>query len=295
MFRLLLFLLLLTIIAINCRHRSAFAPPVETMELSDSLKGISGLIYWDDRLWAHNDRDDRNMYSLDPFDGSILESYSLEPVYQTRHEWEDISQDEDFIYIGDMGNNSRGNRRDLHILRIEKVAISRGEIVVDTIFFAYSDQENFHPIFPNTTRFDCEALLVTQDSIYLFTKHWIGGKTSVYSLSKSPGSHKALHRSTHHVGGMITGATFNEKKRTVILCGYTTLMQPFLMVLSNFSENNFFSGNRLKIKLDLPFHQVEGITTNKGNRYFISNERSYLPKVHEFQKIHIVDLQRYMD
>jgi len=293
--RLVIFFLLVAIIAVHCRHRSAIAPPVETMELSDSLKGISGLICWDDRLWAHNDRDDRNLYALNPANGSILAYYELESTRWSRHEWEDIAQDEDFIYIGDMGNNTSGNRQDLHILRIKKEAIRHGELSVDTIFYSYSDQQNFHPIIPNTTRFDCEAMLVSCDSIYLFTKQWIGGKTSVYSLPKSPGSHRAMLRSTHYVGGMITGATCHEDSGAVVLCGYTFFMQPFLLLLSDFSDNDFFSGTRLKIKLDLPFHQVEGITTGNGTRYYISNERSYLPKVHKPQKIHVVDLKSLMD
>ena len=34
-------------------------------------------------------------------------------------DWEEISQDKDFIYIGDIGNNS-GNRDDLKIYRAGK-------------------------------------------------------------------------------------------------------------------------------------------------------------------------------
>jgi len=265
------------------------------MELSDNLKGISGFISWNDNLWAHNDRDDRNIYALNPSDGSITQHFTLDPAFRARHEWEDMAQDKDFIYIGDMGNNARGNRRDLHILRIGKEGIRHGDLKVDTIFYSYSDQVNFHPIFPNTTRFDCEAMLVSGNSIYLFTKQWIGGQTSVYSVPKSPGSHQAMLKSTNHVGGMITGATCYKDSNIVVLCGYTFFLQPFLLVLSDFRGNNFFSGSRLKIQLDLPFHQVEGITTSDGVRYFISNERSYLPKVHKSQKIHLTDLERYMD
>jgi len=282
------------IIAVTCAHKYA-AAPAETMEISDSLKGISGLTYWNDRLWAHNDKEDRTLYALDPSDGSILECFELEATHWARHEWEDISHDDDYIYIGDMGNNTSGNRRDLHILRIGKESIRRGEILVDTIFYSYSDQKNFHPIFPNTTRFDCEAMFVTRDSIYLFTKQWTRGKTSMYSLPKTPGTHQARLKSTYHVGGMITGASCDEASRKVVLCGYTFMMQPFLLMLSDFKGNDFFSGSRLKIQLDLPFHQVEGITTDNGTRYYLSNERSYLPKAHKPQKIHVVDLERYMN
>jgi hypothetical protein len=289
-----LFVLLLILI-LYVSGRTNLVTPVKTMELSDSLTTVSGLILWDDRLWAHNDREDRGLYSLDPSDGTIFDYYMMGDQIWPRPEWEDISQDGEFLYVGDMGNNTRGNRRDLHILRFSKEEILQDDPVADTIHYSYSDQVNFHPIFPNTTRFDCEAFFVTADSIYLFTKQWIRGKTSVYSLPKSPGTYRAQLKSTHYVGGMITGATRHHESQRVVLSGYSFLIQPFLIILSDYSDNNYFTGNKQKIKLDLPFHQIEGIATRDGIRYYISNERSYIPKVHKPQKLHLVDLEKYLN
>ncbi|HDS07707.1 MAG TPA: hypothetical protein ENO05_08785, partial [Bacteroides sp.] len=152
--RLFIFIILILAIAANCNRKSTPVSPEETIEISDSLKGISGLTYWNDRLWAHNDKEDRTLYTLNPSDGSILEFFELEATRWPRNEWEDIAQDNKYIYIGDMGNNERGNRRDLHILRIKKEAIKRGELIVDTISYSYSDQDHFDRLLPNTTRFD---------------------------------------------------------------------------------------------------------------------------------------------
>jgi hypothetical protein len=96
-------------------------------------------------------------------------------------------------------------------------------------------------------------------------------------LSKTPGSYKAQYKNSYDVQGLVTGATLLENKKLVVLCGYNSLLQPFTLLLYDYEANDFFSGNKRKINLNLAFHQVEGIATNNGLKYFISNE--FLPKV----------------
>ena len=71
------------------------------------------------------------------------------------YDWEEISSDSLFIYVGDFGNNVNGNRTDLHILRIEKNSLLINSPVIDTISFTYSDQTDFTPTGSNNTDFDC--------------------------------------------------------------------------------------------------------------------------------------------
>ena len=54
-------------------------------------------------------------------------------------DWEEISQDDGYIYLGDFGNNT-GDRTDLHILRVEKSSLKSGKPSIDTIWYTYSDQ-----------------------------------------------------------------------------------------------------------------------------------------------------------
>jgi hypothetical protein len=58
-------------------------------------------------------------------------------------DWEEISQDSSYIYVGDFGNNYQGNRTDLHILRIEKKSFLLNQPIIDTISFSYSNQTDF--------------------------------------------------------------------------------------------------------------------------------------------------------
>ena len=267
--------------------------PVRTMELSSWVTETSGLILWEGRLWTHNDDSDTRLYEIDTASGSMVRPYLLKGV--ENYDWEEISQDDGFIYIGDFGNNM-GDRKDLHILRIEKSSLRSGDPAIDTIWFSYSDQVDFSPAGLNSTEFDCEAFVVSPDSIYLFTKQWLTGNTTVYSMSKQSGTHIAEKGATFQIEGLVTGATYLEEKHLLVLCGYSGLIQPFVYLLYDFPDHRFFSGRKRRLNLSILFHQVEGIATEDGLKYFISNEYSSLRAAGftNIQKIHVLDLEPFL-
>ena len=277
----------------SCIYSPATISPVSTFSLPVTLVETSGLIFWNDALWTHNDDTDCHIYELDTTNGNIVNSHLLSSVVNI--DWEEISQDSSYVYIGDFGNNLNGNRTNLKILRISKSSILLGSPIVDTISFSYSNQIDFSPTGANNTDFDCEAMIVAQDSIYLFTKQYVSHETSVYSVSKSPGTHLANYKYSYNVGGLITGATYLPESRLIVLSGYSSFIQPFIYCLYNYDSSGFFSGNKRKIDISLPFHQVEGITTNNGLKYYISNEDfTQPPFIANPQKLHILDLNSYL-
>jgi zona occludens toxin (predicted ATPase) len=95
---------------------------------------------------------------------------------------------------------SRGNRKDLHILRIEKNSVEGNIQKIDTISFSYSNQTDFTKLKSNTTNFDCEAFVVVDDSIYLFTKQWKQKNISIYH-PKTPGNYRAQLKDSFNVKG----------------------------------------------------------------------------------------------
>lgn len=276
----------------SCIYASTKIKPQSTQKLSDSLRETSGLIAFDNLLWTHNDDHDTNIYGLDS-NGKIQKKIKLAKVINT--DWEEISQDSSYIYIGDFGNNYRGNRSDLHILRIEKKSFLSNKPVIDTIAFSYSNQTDFSLQKENTTNFDCEAFVVSQDNIYLFTKQWTQTKTSVYVLPKIPGKYIAQLKETLDIDGLITGATLLASGKGIVLCGYSKMLQPFLYLLYDYKNNAFSTGNQRKIKLSLPFHQIEGIATLDGKLFYLTNE-SFVrkPLVNTPQQIHSFDLSTYL-
>jgi hypothetical protein len=153
----------------SCIYETVKLKPEYTVQLSDSIKETSGLIAFDNLLWTHNDDHDKTIYGLDTL-GKIRKKIVLNEVIN--HDWEEISQDSTHIYIGDFGNNYSGNRSDLKILKIEKKSFFDEKPKIETISFSYSTQTDLSASKPNKTDFDCEAFIVSKDSIYLFTKQW---------------------------------------------------------------------------------------------------------------------------
>ena len=276
----------------GCVYSSARVMVKFTKKISDSIAETSGLIASENLLWTQNDDHDTNIYGLDT-KGNIRKKINLEGVKNI--EWEEISQDSLYFYIGDFGNNIAGNRKDLHILRIEKKSALKSTPVIDTISFSYENQKNFEPKKEiNTNDFDCEAFVVLRDSIYLFTKQWVSEKTSVYRLPKKTGTHIAKLQETLNVEGLITGATALPHEKGVVLCGYSHFMQPFVYLLYGYKNNDFLTGNQRKIKVSLIFHQIEAITTEDGKLFYLTNEAVKKAFIDNPQEIHTIDLSPYL-
>jgi hypothetical protein len=272
----------------SCLYSAESVIPENSNALPELFSETSGLILWNDRLWTHNDDTDTNLYALNPGNLGTFESYPVQNSINI--DWEEISQDADYIYIGDFGNNTNGNRKDLQIYKIKKSTLLTNNQEIEKIQFSYSTQTDFTVTGSNNTDFDCEAFVVTADKIFLFTKEWISKRTSVYSLPKSPGNHVAAYQSTYDVNGLITGAAYLESKNLLVFSGYSTQLMPFLYLLYDFKGENFFGGNKRKLTLNLPLHQTEGIASSDGLNYFLSNEAYQTIS----QKLHKINLSNYL-
>lgn len=276
----------------SCLYSDTIIKPISTIELPKVLHETSGLLMWNHQLWSQNDGgNDNSIFAIDTLTGKVLNSYHLKATIN--HDWEEISQDKDFLYVGDFGNNACGCRTDLHILRVSKKSLLAKDPQVDSIQFSYSDQLSLSPQKGNQTEFDCEAFVVVHDSIYLFTKQWTSGKTSLYALPKIPGKYQAHYNSSLDIKGLVTGAVYIESKKMIALCGYTKLLQTFIYLLDDFKGNDFFSGNKRKMSLALSFHQIEGITSIDGIKFYLSNEEfSRPPYFSNPQQLHIIQLKQ---
>ena len=272
----------------SCLYKDVKMKSNYSIQLSDSIRETSGLIAFDHLLWTHNDDHDKTIYGLDSI-GKIQKKIVLENA--VNHDWEEISQDSSHLYIGDFGNNYAGNRQDMQILKIDKKSFLEGNPTVETIYFQYEDQTDFSARKQNSTDFDCEAFIVSKDSIYLFTKEWRSSKTRLYAVPNQSGKQIAKFKDTLDTEGLVTGATYLEAKKLIVLCGYTKRGKPFLYLLYDFKDHDFLSGNKRKINISLAFHQIEGITTTDGLHYYLTNEALVRkPVLNVHQQIHYFDL-----
>ena len=272
----------------SCLYKNLKVKPQYSVNLSDSIKETSGLILFENSLWTHNDDHDKTIYGLDSL-GKIRKKIVLDKV--VNHDWEEISQDSTHLYIGDFGNNASGSRTNLNILKIEKKSFLEGNPSIESISFRYADQTDLSAKKPNTTNFDCEAFIVSKDSIYLFTKEWRSSKTNIYVLPNQSGNHVAQLKHTLDTKGLVTGATYLESKKLVVLCGYSKIGKPFLYLLYDYKNNDFLSGNKRSITLKFPILQIEGIATQDGLHYYLTNESLVRkPIINVPQQIHRIDL-----
>ena len=260
--------------------------PGYSVQLPAELLETSGITRFQQGLVTHNDNSDENLYVIDTLNGAILQTFSLNGT--TNFDWEEITQDSLYLYVGDFGNNA-GNRTDLHILRIEKSSLLEGTPAIDTIAFAYEDQIDFTPSNQNTA-FDCEAFIAGIDSLFLFTKNWNDLSTVCYSVPKVPGNYIAQPKDSSAVNGLITGATYLPNKRLIILSGYSSLLQPFMYLLFDFEGTDFFSSFQQKVNPSLNFHQVEGVSTTNGIDVYLTNEYFSQSFITNQQKLHKFDL-----
>lgn len=258
----------------SCTYPVTSLAPTSKGRLSDTIHETSGLAYWNGMLWTHNDDGDTTLYAIDTLDGHIIRRVPIKGVIN--HDWEEITQDSAFFYIGDFGNNGNGDRKNLVVLKIAKADLSgSGAVSAQQIHFSYSDQTDFSGTGNNNTDFDCEAFVAAGDSLYLFTKQWVSRKSKIYALSKIPGTYSIHAKNEYNVDGLITGATWLANKRIVVLSGYKIAglsMAPFVYLLYDYSGFEFFTGNKRRIELSSAFLQVEGIASFDGRRFFLSNE-----------------------
>lgn len=260
----------------SCEYASTIIETSEIGTLDSLLDGSSTLFFWNNGYWTFNDHNDNCLYRIDSTNATTTETLCINNI--SSHDMEEISQDSLYLYFGDMGNN-RGNRHDLHILRISKESILNQTFAIDTIAFSYEDQTDF-TAQPQATDFDCEAFVVTDDSIYLFTKQWASTQTTIYSLPKTPGTHIAQRRETYNVNGLVTGATYMPEYQLIVLCGYSyssrvkvSSLRPFLVLLYDYKDHRFFSGNKRRLNFKSTVKsQVEAIATHNGLDYYITNE-----------------------
>ena len=257
----------------SCTYNDITLTPTLKFNLNTVLNESSGLLNWKNLIWSHNDSGNGpDIYGMNSTTGAIQRTVFISNA--TNVDWEDIAQDNNFIYIGDFGNNANGNRTDLKIYRIAKKDVTAKDTVAATIIhFSYSDQTDFTPKGANNTNFDCEAMIAYGDSLFLFSKDWVDNKTRLYKLPKKPGTYTATMIGELNIAGLITGAEVLSTQRVIVLSGYNTLLSPFIYLLYDFNGNNFFAANKRKVPVNATFTQMEGICSKSTTNFFVSNEK----------------------
>ena len=134
---------------------------IEIIPLSKTINETSGLEYFNGQFITHNDSGgEAALYSFNQ-EGEVIATYEV--LNAKNKDWEDITQDDSHVYIGDHGNN-KASRKGLKIYKTKwngKAFESLGKIR-----FRYGLQENFEKRGMNA--FDAEGLTAAGEWLLLF-------------------------------------------------------------------------------------------------------------------------------
>ena len=125
-----------------------------TLEISldATVNETSGLLYINNTLITHNDSANTNqLFDIDTTTGNVTRTVTI--TNATNVDWEDLTKDDTYIYIGDFGNYE-GDRTDLKVYRIAiSDYLNNSSVTADVINFSYADQTDF-TTSPFATNFD---------------------------------------------------------------------------------------------------------------------------------------------
>lgn len=266
-------LILFTILPLflSCRITKVYTP--DSIKLSkeeaigyfpDLLNESSGLEFYGDSLISFNDSGGgTKLFIFSPL--SPQKPVILELTGTFNIDWEDIAADSTYLYLGDFGNNS-GYRDTLIIYRIDPFKITENP---DFISFSYLEKNNYEPS-QTGSRFDCEAITVINDSLWLFTKNWQEETSWIYKLPTEPGHYELNSFAVLQAKMMVTGADFDPDNQILFLIGYKNFTPVIFTyhlknkTLSKLSRTRFWNLYGL---------QTEGIVSD-GQYLYFSNEKS---------------------
>ena len=248
-------------------------------DLSKLLKEVSGneIIANSNLIWMVNDSGNA------PEVFGVNQLGKIEKVVKVNadnKDWEDLTSDEEGnLYIGDFGNNS-GNRKKLHILKITHQDLSnKKKVEVEKITFEYPKLKG-----EKKRSFDAEGFFYYQDYFYVFTKSRQKkklGKTILFRIPNKKGKHDAEFIAEYNFCNKetcrITSADISKDGSKVILLNHKKVI-----VLTNFTNDNFFSGNIEEIPLGHS-SQKEGVCFLNENSVFITDEYSMYTKGNLYQ------------
>jgi len=259
----------------SCVYTLTLANPPLAYTLSNAVSETSALVFAWNKLWTINDSGgEAVLYGMDTATGQIVQELRIANAKNV--DWEELAIDEDYMYIGDVGNNG-GTRTDLVIYKVslhDFPAAGNGILMATSITYRYPDQKIFTR--SKQLNFDCEAFIAFEDSLYLFSKNREDQKTTLYRLPNHPGNYIADWVTSFDSKGLITGAAFHAKANELVLIGYVQgIYTPFVWLFYDFQRHNFFSGNKRRIDFpNLITVQTEGICYLNRKQLMISAEKS---------------------
>ena len=242
---------------------------LETIVLPKIINETSGLEILNNQFVTHNDSGGEPSLYFFSQNGEIINSITLEEesfweIYN--NDWEDITADEDYIYIADTGNNF-GNRDNLNIIKVKTTDFS----IDSKIDISYKDQQTFLPRPKH--KYDAEALFLIEDKIAVLSKDRDNLFTDLYLIDKESNSKQVLEsKITYNVNSLITGGDYNKDMSLLALVSYSSKGSQFLILFEDFNLETLAEKKFRKFKIPLERAQIEAIKIIDDKTFWITSE-----------------------
>lgn len=247
--------------------------PNLTVGLESSLSEASGISVRNDTLWIANDGGSPSEIYLYHLSGNYLGKINLSDI--PNKDWEALEwQGDSVLWIADFGNNSN-NRRDLKFYKLSKFQFANGQWSYhkDSLAFEYQNQTHFPPA-ARDLHFDCEAFIVKEDSIFLFSKNRsepYNGLTYMHYLEAKEGTQVTVLVDSFNTGNgpketnWVTDASYSNNTLWLLSHGYC-------LRFDSFEENRFELKNYYTFS---NFSQKEGIAYHAPNIYVVDESKRF--------------------
>ena len=246
------------------------AQTINSFELPKELNEASGIEQLNDSVFISiNDGGNKAIIYLINHRGELLKKIKVKGA--KNKDWEELTRDENHLYIGDFGNN-KNKRKTLAILKIKITDIEIMDTVIpEKIYFNYADQINFPPDKQHFD-FDAEAMFCRGDSLVILTKTnsdpWKGA-TSFNSISKKPGAYSLKKSRELYMGengwliDAVTAADYCQEKLYILTYNRILIFK--------------YAKNKLILKkehLFAKYSQKEGLLITGPNKVVVVDEKT---------------------
>ena len=242
---------------------------IDTLVLPKIINETSGLEILNDVFVTHNDSGGEPSLYFFNLSGEIINSIKIEKenfweIYN--NDWEDITADEDYIYIADTGNNF-GTRDNLNIIKVKISDFS----IDDKIDIFYSNQDSFFP--SSKHEYDAEALLIIEGKIALFSKDRDSLNTDLYLIDESVKEKQELSSvANFNVNSLITGGDYDSDTGILALVSYSFRGEQYLILFEDFNIDNPRYNSFKKYRIPIERAQIESVKIINGNMFWVTSE-----------------------
>ncbi|WP_268034932.1 hypothetical protein [Algoriphagus sp. PAP.12] len=249
---------------------------LEKSNLESSQNETSGLAWIEGRLFSINDGDNTNqVHELDPNTGKVLRSITIEN--SQNRDWEELAQSDTHLFIGDFGNNL-GYRKDLAVYKVSiSDLLTKTSVTGEKLNFIYPDQIDFTS--REDHRFDCEAMVFSNNQLHIFTKIPSTLDSDHYTLEINQENQNANFIESVQTDCMVTGAEIDSESGQILLLGIkpqgTKPYEQFLSLFGSIQGNGKLSSRTQFIKIGYLTIRgnTEGISLGENKQLLISSEQ----------------------